>query len=108
MPTLDRWDALGSPAAGPGDEPAPSNPFSVVAADLIDEAVGERFRGVEVTPAPHVLGDLLGRPTREVGEAGMEPPAQLLLLATVRRDLVWRPGELRRRLEQSETSVRGG
>src|SRR5216683_1755613 len=55
-------------------------------ADLVDEPVVERFPGVEVQPAPHVLGDLLGRPARKLGEASVEPPEQVLLLATVRGD----------------------
>src|SRR6266852_7158117 len=77
-------------------------------ADLVDEPVVERFPGVEVEPAPHVLGDLLGRPARKLGEASVEPPEQVLLLATVRGDLVWRPGELPRRLEEPKPGVRGG
>jgi hypothetical protein len=68
--------------------------------DLVDEPVVERFPGVKVAPAAHVLGDLLGRAARDLGEASVEPPEQLLLLATVRGDLVWRPGELRRWLEE--------
>src|SRR6266508_2435332 len=48
----------------------PDLPVLAGAADLIDEAVDECFRGVEVTPAPHFLGDLLGRPARAVGETG--------------------------------------
>jgi hypothetical protein len=38
----------------------------------------------------------------------VELPEQLLLLSTVRGDLVWRPGELRRRLEEPKTGVREG
>jgi hypothetical protein len=43
-------------------------------ADLVDEPVVERFPGVEVAPAPHVFGDLLGGPARELGKASVEPP----------------------------------
>src|SRR4029453_12911607 len=82
--------------------------FSVCAAraDFVDEPVVERFPGVEMTAAPHVLGDLLGGPAGELGEAGVEPPEQLLLLTTVRGDLVRRPREVCRRLE--EPKPRGG
>ena len=38
----------------------------------------------------------------------MEAPEQVLLLATVRGDLVWPPGELLRRLEEPKMCVRGG
>src|SRR4029453_12464292 len=61
-----------------------------------------------MTAAPHVLGDLLGGPDGELGEAGVELPEQLLLLATVRGDLVRRPREVCRRLEEPEPRVRGG
>src|SRR5215510_10337631 len=84
--------------------------FSVCAsrADFVDEPVVERFPGVEMAAAPHVLGDLLGGPPRELGEAGVDPPEQLLLLPTVRGDLVRRPREVCRRLEETKPGVRGG
>ena len=86
----------------------PARVLSSGGGDLVDEPVVERFPGVKVAPAPHVLGDLLGRAARDLGEASVEPPEQLLLLATVRGDLVWRPGELRRWLEEPKACVWGG
>src|SRR4026208_1524003 len=77
-------------------------------ADLVAEPAVECFRGVEIAAAPHVRGDLLGGPARALGEASVEPPEQLLLLATVLGDLVGRPREVCRRLEEPKPGVRGG
>src|SRR3989442_10381018 len=80
--------------------------------DRVDEAVVERFARVQVASAPHVLGDLLGDllggPARAPGQAPLELPEQLLLLATLRRDLLRGAGEPRRRLGGVEPPLRRG
>ena len=76
--------------------------------DLVDEAVVERLPCVEIAPAPHVLGDLLGGPAGAPGQAPVEVPKQLLLLAALRGDFLRGADEPRRRLGEVEPRVRGG
>src|SRR2546426_2751254 len=75
--------------------------------DLVDEPVVERLSRVEGAAAPHVLGYLVGRPAGDLGKARVESPEQLLLLPALLGDLVWRPGEARRRLDEAKARVRG-
>src|SRR5258707_15875795 len=76
--------------------------------DLVDEAVVERFPCVEITSAPHVLGDLLGGSAGALGQAPVELPEELLLLAALRGDLLRSTGKLRRRLGKVESRMRRG
>jgi len=76
--------------------------------DLVDEAVVERLARVEIAPTARVLRDLLGGPARAPGEASVELPQQLLLLATLRGDLLRGAGKPRRRLGEVEPRVRHG
>src|SRR5258705_11241418 len=76
--------------------------------DLVDEAVVERFPCVEITSAPHVLGDLLGGSAGGLGPAPVELPEEVLLLAALRGDLLRRTGKLRRRLGKAGSRMRGG
>src|SRR5438128_1233240 len=79
-----------------------------VARDLVDEAVVERFPRGEVAPAPHILCDLLGGPAGAPGQAPVEFPQQLLLLTTLRGDLLRGAGEPRLRLGEVEARMRRG
>src|SRR2546428_6114606 len=76
--------------------------------DLVDKAVVERLARVEITPTPRVFRDLLGGPAGGPGEATEEPPQQLLLLATLRGDLLRGAGKPRRRLGEVNRGVRHG
>src|SRR2546422_10279497 len=76
--------------------------------DLVDEAVVERLARVEIAPTARVLRDLLGGPARAPGEASVELPQQLLLLATLRGDLLRGAGKPRRRLGAVEPRGRQG
>src|SRR2546422_2308406 len=76
--------------------------------DLVDKAVVERLARVEIAPTPRVFRDLLGGPARAPGEATEEPPQQLLLLATLRGDLLRGAGKPRRRLGEVEPRVPHG
>src|SRR5207245_4905227 len=76
--------------------------------DLVDKAVVERLARVEITPTPRVFRDLLGGPARAPVEATEEPPQQLLLLATLRGELLRGAGKPRRRLGEVEPRVPHG
>src|SRR6266851_9705184 len=76
--------------------------------DLVDEAIVERLSRVEITSAPHVLGNLLGGLAGAPGQASVELPEELLLLAALRGDLLRGAGEPRRRLGKVEPRMRRG
>src|SRR5262245_60935458 len=76
--------------------------------DLVDEAVVERLARVEIAPTPRVFRDLLGGPARAPGKAPVEPPQQLLLLATLRGNFLRGASKPRRRLREVKPRVRCG
>jgi hypothetical protein len=76
------------------------------ARDLVDEAVVERFPRVEVTSAPHVLGNLLGGPASASRQLSIEFPQEILLLSALGGDRLRGTGEPRSRLGKVEPCMR--
>src|SRR3989442_3197631 len=55
--------------------------------DRVDQSVVERFAGVEVAAAAHVVGDVFGRAARGLRQPSLEPPEQVAVLLALRGDL---------------------
>src|SRR5258705_12918961 len=73
--------------------------------DLVDEAVVSRFPCVEITSAPHVLGDLLGGSAGGAGPAPREPPRGPPAAGGLGGDVPRENGKLRRRLGKVGTDA---
>ena len=74
--------------------------------DRVDEAIVDRFGRVEIAPAPHVLGDLLGGAAVALGQTTVEFPEPLLLVAVLRGDRFRGAGESDCGLGEVESRVR--
>src|SRR5215475_1488287 len=74
----------------------------------VDDSIFERFPSIKAASGPHVAGNLLGRLARNLGQARVESPEQVLLVLIERGNPSWSAREVCHGLGESKTCVRRG